>query len=238
MPATKAVIFDFFGTLVPSLSLTEHKAVLGEMAEIVGTSPDAFVQQWLATFESRVTGRYSSTHAGIEAICAALGIATDTALCERAVAVRNAYVRRHTQPRVSAVPTLRKIRARGLKIGLITDCSNELPELWSETVFFEWFDVAVFSCVAKVKKPNAEIYQRAAAELGVRCSECLYVGDGGSNELTGAKAVGMFPVLLFVPEEQGNADTHRVDGQAWDGARIEDLSGVLDLISAMSESSR
>jgi hypothetical protein len=43
----KAVILDFFETLVPILPWAEHKAVLGEMAAIVGVPPDVFVQQWL-----------------------------------------------------------------------------------------------------------------------------------------------------------------------------------------------
>lgn len=42
----------------------------------------------------------------------------------------------------------------------------------------------------------------------------------------------MHPVLLFVPEEQGNKDTHRIDGEGWNGMRISDLAEVARLIAA------
>ncbi len=42
-----------------------------------------------------------------------------------------------------------------------------------------------------MKKPDPCIYEEAARRLGVAFNECVFVGDGGSNELAGAKAVGM-----------------------------------------------
>ena len=42
-----------------------------------------------------------------------------------------------------------------------------------------------------MKKPDSCIYEEAARRLGVTPSECLFVGDGGSDELPGAKAAGM-----------------------------------------------
>lgn len=231
MPATKAVIFDFFGTLVPCLSLSEHKAVLSKMADLMGAPREAFVQQWFDTVVPRMTGEFSSVRANIEAICATLSVPFNAANCEQAVKERYDYERAHLVPRSTAIATLRQLRERGLGIGLITDCSSELPELWLETEFAPWFDVTIFSSVVKIKKPNAEIYRMAADRLGVTCADCLYVGDGGSNELAGAKAVGMHPVLLHDVAEQGNADMHRIDGQPWSGARIADVSEVLLLIS-------
>lgn len=225
-------MFDFFGTLVPNFSLTEHKAVLREMAAIMGAPAEGFVQGWLTTFNQRVTGQYASVAGNIEAVCVALGVPVDAARCAEAVALRLDYTRRHLGPRTAALPVLREVRSRGLKVGLISDCSGELPQLWRETIFAEWFDVALFSCVEKVKKPNPVIYQRAAERLGVSCAECLFVGDGGSNELAGAQAAGMRPLWLFVREEQGTQDTHRVDGQSWSGDRINDLRELLPRLDA------
>lgn len=42
-----------------------------------------------------------------------------------------------------------------------------------------------------MKKPDSCIYAEAAKRLGVDLRECIFVGDGGSNELIGAKNVGM-----------------------------------------------
>ena len=42
-----------------------------------------------------------------------------------------------------------------------------------------------------MQKPDIRIYEETANLLGVALSECIFVGDGGSDELTGAKTVGM-----------------------------------------------
>ncbi len=229
MFSPKAVIFDFFGTLVPNFTLSEHKAVLGEMGDTVGALRDEFVQQWLDTVVLRMTGEFASVQANIEAICDTLSVPFDAEKGNRAAELRYTYERAHIAPRPTAIATLREIRARGLKIGLITDCSIELPELWRETEFAPLFDVTIFSAVAKMKKPNPKIYHMAASELGVECVDCLYVGDGGSNELAGAMAVGMRPIWLCDEAEQGT-DAHRIGHQPWAGEKFGDLSEMLAFI--------
>ena len=42
-----------------------------------------------------------------------------------------------------------------------------------------------------MKKPDSCIYEEASKRSGVCLEECIFVGDGGSNELVGAKNVGM-----------------------------------------------
>ena len=42
-----------------------------------------------------------------------------------------------------------------------------------------------------MKKPDVCIYEEASKRLGIDLGECLFVGDGGSNELAGARAAGM-----------------------------------------------
>jgi len=225
----KAVIFDFFGTLVPNFSLSEHKVVLGRMADLMGAPREAFIQQWFDTTVLRMTGEYSSTRDNIEAICRTLEVPFDAESCEQAVAERYVYARANSAPRSTAIETLREIRKRGLKTGLISDCSCELPDIWRETSFAPLFDVTTFSVVAKIKKPAPRIYELTAEQLGVASADCLYVGDGGSNELAGAKAVGMRPIWLCDEAEQG-ADAHRIGYRDWCGERVADLSELLEYI--------
>ncbi len=58
--------------------------------------------------------------------------------------------------------------------------------------------------------------------------ECLYIGDGSSHELTGAKRVGMHPVLIQVPYEDETA--YKVDPEEWKGTRIGALREILELV--------
>lgn len=62
-----------------------------------------------------------------------------------------------------------------------------------------------------MKKPDACIYEEAAKRLGIDLTECVFVGDGGSNELAGAKAVGMKAVQAKwytdrLPQKRDNID--------------------------------
>ena len=42
-----------------------------------------------------------------------------------------------------------------------------------------------------MQKPDVRIYRAAAGLLAVDVEECIFVGDGGSDELAGARAAGM-----------------------------------------------
>jgi putative hydrolase of the HAD superfamily len=150
--------------------------------------------------------------------------------CSEAVELRFDYELRVIVPRPSAEETLREIRRQGYRTGLISDCSSELPVLWKETLFSPLFDVTLFSSQVGMRKPDPAIFLLACRELQVDPGNCIYVGDGGSRELSGAAGVGMHPLLLYDRNEQNNADTHRVDGEVWEGQMISDLKELLDIL--------
>ena len=81
-------------------------------------------------------------------------------------------------------------------------------------------------------KPHPETYRVVCERLGIAPPECLYVGDGGDNELTGAAAAGLHPVLL-----DGVAGTRMAqlladhEAATWAGPRIQELSQVAGLLA-------
>jgi len=70
----KAVIFDLFGTLVPNMSLSEHRAILTQMAHVLSAPSDTFIQAWFGTFNERTTGIFQSPDDNVEYICRTLGV--------------------------------------------------------------------------------------------------------------------------------------------------------------------
>jgi len=140
--------------------------------------------------------------------------------------VRVEYTRRELAPRPDAVATLTRLKEAGLKLGLISDCSSEVPLLWDETPFARLIQVPIFSATARLKKPDPRIYLLACERLGVSPEDCLYVGDGDSRELTGAAGVGMSPVLIKAP--QHNAP--KIDPDMWAGPPVSSLSEVLPIV--------
>ena len=91
------------------------------------------------------------------------------------------------------IPMLEAIRANGMKIGLITNCYNEETDVIRQSVLFPYFDAVCMSCELGLKKPQREIFETCLQMLDLRAEECLYVGDGGSQELEAAMAFGMHP---------------------------------------------
>lgn len=226
----EAVIFDFFGTLVPIFTINSHNEMLSAMAGKIGIPSDLFIDRWLGTFSERVTGKLPDVHSNIMKICHEFGVSPNKEQCDIAIEMRIEFTRNNIHPKKDALKTLSRIKELGFSLGLITDCSSELPRLWKETEFARHFDVTLFSCVERTKKPDPAIYKKACALLNTAPEKCLYIGDGGSNELTGAYNVGMTPALIFDNSEQGNSNAHRVDGEEWDGTVIYSFSEVLGLL--------
>jgi putative hydrolase of the HAD superfamily len=225
----KAVIFDLFGTLVENFVRGEYERVLAEMASILNTPFKDFQRVWLESFPKRVTGAHTNQKASIEYICRKLNTTVTEAQVEHAFRVRLDYTRRSMVPRPDAVATLAQLKEQGYKIGLVSDCSGEIPLVWDGTPLAPFFDVTVFSCVAGIKKPDPRIYRLATDPLKVRPQDCLYIGDGSSKELTGALQVGMHPVLIRDPDE--SVDAHYIDREDdWPGPKISYLKEVLTLL--------
>jgi putative hydrolase of the HAD superfamily len=54
-----------------------------------------------------------------------------------------------------------------------------------------YFDIILISEFEKIRKPQAEIFHRAAQGLGVTSPECVFVGDNPDADIVGAKNAGI-----------------------------------------------
>ena len=77
-------------------------------------------------------------------------------------------------------------------------------------------------------KPDPRIYQLTAERLEVRPEECLFVGDGGSQELSGALSVGMHPVLIR--HDANSTEPHLMNREQWEGPVISSLAAILTVL--------
>lgn len=223
-----AVIFDLFGTLVDIFSLEEYERLVVEMSAAMGISPGDFSSLWDEKADERALGRVPVAEQ-LRALCRELGVDVTPAQLERAVAMRVDFVRGVLVPRGDAAATLAALRERGFKVGVISDCSEEVVAAWPETPLAPLVDEAVLSAAVGMKKPDPRVYELACRRLGVEPAACLFVGDGGSRELSGATAVGMEAVLIRTPEDRG-ADAFRRDAEEWAGTRVAALQEVLELV--------
>ena len=106
------------------------------------------------------------------------------------------YIRQALRPRPDAISTVSELKNKGYKIGLLSNCSIEIPILWQETAFADLFDTTIFSSRERLKKPDARIYDLACERLDAMPASCLYIADGEDHELKAAASVGLHPVLI------------------------------------------
>jgi HAD superfamily hydrolase (TIGR01509 family) len=129
-------------------------------------------------------------------------------------------------PRTGAVDTLRRLRADGYRVGLITVCTEDVELLWPESEFAGLFDAEVFSNAVGLSKPDPRIYLHCCELLGVEPAEALFVGDGANDELAGAERVGMRSILIHKPGE----DPLWPEVREWDGLRVTSIPQVLEVL--------
>ena len=223
----RAVIFDLFGTLVHSFVIQQHATHISQKATGLGLPADKLSEVWGKTRKDRETGRFATIADNLRFVCAELRAVPSEEQIENAArayleSARAAHTIRH-----DAVATLEAIKNAGHQVGLVSDCAPHVPSLWPTWPLAPLVDIPIFSCSVGVKKPDPRIYLLACEQLAVHPSECLYVGDGGSQELTGASKVGMTAVqVAAVPKN----DSLIIDGESWQGRRLETLSEVLRLL--------
>jgi putative hydrolase of the HAD superfamily len=217
-----AVVFDFFGTLTPVSPDQVWAGNARRLAAALGVPADALLAELDESFPERITGALGDVRQTLQVLASRLGARpTDDQLAEAS------HVRREVQEamfvlRPEALPVIRQLRAAGLKIGLLSDCTSELPDAWARLPLAGLVDAPVFSCVEGMRKPDPRLFRTVAANLRAEPVECLYVGDGGGRELTGASDVGMRAVLLAGQDWLA----HRSTEGGWTGPRIGSLTDL------------
>jgi len=191
----KAVIFDLFHTLTAPESKWSE---LPSTCDLLGVDR----RRWDGLITTGSRWRLGGEERDPCRIVARLAREIDPAIADeiiqKAAAIRLERMR-HALERIppANVATVQRLRRAGFVLGLVSNADAIEHAAWSYSPLAGLFDVEVFSCQAGCVKPEPEIFQRCLAALRLAPRECLFVGDGGSNELEGARAVGM-KAHLFV----------------------------------------
>ncbi|GHJ56835.1 hypothetical protein Nm8I071_61420 [Nonomuraea sp. TT08I-71] len=225
MPRYQAVLFDFFGTLTRCVQRgSAHRTI----AELLGCSTETLIDVLDRSYYQRASGRFGDAEATLRWVCAQAGVHPSDEAVRAAVASRHRAVRADTRLRAEAVPVLAALRGQGVRTGLISDCTHELPAFLPQLAVAPLLDVRVFSVQVGRCKPDPALYLAACHRLDLTPADCLYVGDGGSQELTGAERAGMTAVRLAAPDLTGHMVFNADHG--WDGPVLTSLIEVLDLL--------
>ena len=193
VPPFRAVLFDFFGTLTQAV---RRGPAHSRIATMLGCDPGRWVSLLDRTFYRRAAGEFGTPLVGLRRLAQGLGATPSESALRAAYGARIEAVQAEGPLRTDAVAVLQRIRRRGLRTGVISDCWYELPAIMPGLPIASLLDATVYSVDVGRCKPAPEMYQAACQRLGVTPAQCLYIGDGSSRELTGAEEVGMTAVRL------------------------------------------
>ena len=93
--------------------------------------------------------------------------------------------------RPGAAETLVRLRARGLRTGVVSNFDGRLPGILDGLGLLSLLDTVVLPADAGAAKPDPRIFARALEHLGVRPEESVFVGDDAQRDLAGARAAGL-----------------------------------------------
>jgi putative hydrolase of the HAD superfamily len=217
-----AVVFDFFGTLTPVSPSEAWAGNAARLAAVMGVTPAALIQVMDDSFPERISGALGGVRETMAAVAGRLGVRLSREQLDEAAQTRRAVQESMFELRPEALGVIGRLRSAGFRIGLVSDCTTELPEAWSRLPLAAVVDAPVFSCVEGTRKPDPRLFRKVAADLGAWPRHCVYVGDGGGRELTGASGVGMRAVLLAGPDWHAHRDHNRESD--WTGERIGSLT--------------
>ena len=108
------------------------------------------------------------------------------------------------------IPFLSRLRAHGVKIAIVSNCTENTRPLLTALGVDVLVDAVVLSCEVGTAKPAAPIFRHALGRLGVAAEAAVFVDDQ-AGFCAGSEAVGISAVQIVRGE---------LDGQVPDGAAV------------------
>jgi putative hydrolase of the HAD superfamily len=219
--AARVALIDLYDTLVWS----EWSGLRDLMCERLGVEPRELIRAFTITRDDRSIGVYPDAAADMGAVLAALGIDDPDTVADLVRLEREFFSTARVHLHEDSLPVLRELRARGVRTGLVSNCSHSTRREVERLGLDREMDAIVLSFEIGARKPQPEIYLAALDRVGAaKPSEAVFVDDQ-VEYCGGAKAVGIDTRLIvrdgFEPPEgyAPDPDGHR---------EIGDLHELLD----------
>lgn len=195
MPVLDGVCVDLYGTLV-------HESPHNPFYRRVASALSLDFCTWLPAYRARGNDSMAGDLPGMAERIHASSI--DCGLARPIDDVR-AVVEQHFGLFVDSVtvdpgtrPLLHDLRGRGLRLALVSNASSYTEQVLDTVArdLRRLFDAVVLSYRLGVLKPSPVIYHEALRAIAVSSASCVFVGDGGDQELKGARQVGLRTILI------------------------------------------
>jgi putative hydrolase of the HAD superfamily len=199
--AVEAVLLDALGTLVelepPGPRLQRGLAEIAGVQVTAAAAKEAFraeIEHYLA---HHLEGRDADSLAILRDGCAevvrrSLGLPARQHLAVREAMLAALRFRAHAD----AAPAVAALRRRGVRLVVASNWDCSLPCALAAAGLDGAFDAVVPSAVAGAAKPDPRLFAAALDAAGVGPERAVHVGDSVRHDIEGARAAGVFGVLL------------------------------------------
>jgi REG-2-like HAD superfamily hydrolase len=126
------------------------------------------------------------------------------------------------QPYEDVRPVLEVLKKQGYTLGVISDWGSVLSTILLRLDLNRYFDCLLVSASVREAKPSPTLYAMALERSNSIADYALHIGDSYINDVLGARAVGITPVLLDRERKLSPDDV--------DCALVHSLSELLDLL--------
>lgn len=99
-------------------------------------------------------------------------------------------------PFEDTVPALRALRRLGLRLVVVSNWDASLHDVLSQTGLSALVDGAITSAELGVAKPDPALFRHGLAMAGIDARLAWHVGDTIEEDVAGARAAGVTPVLI------------------------------------------
>ncbi len=222
MSEVRALLLDLYDTL----AWTEWPTMRAELEERFGVSEGELLRAFTTTRQARSIGAFGSAEGDLAAVLEAAGVPADAELVHELNETRmRAFAENGVHLWDDSLPTLRALRARGLRTAIVSNCDHATRPIVDELGLEREADAVVLSFEVGVAKPDAGIYRAALDALGARPEEAVFVDDQAWY-CEGAEAIGIRSFMI-AREDAAPAEGF---GAAGDRVVLHDLRSLLDLV--------
>jgi HAD superfamily hydrolase (TIGR01509 family) len=193
----EACLVDVYDTLL-WVDFEQHR---GELPALAGLSTEAWITSMRRIGRDTGTGRLTTAE-GYEQLLRSNSGQAPPELVKALVEKDRELLLDRARLYDDSLPFLRELRARGIKIAIVSNCGPHTRDLLESNGVAELADALVLSCEFGAFKPDAGIYRDALAQVGVAAQAAVFVDD---QPLFCAGAAGLgITAVQIVRGEQGD----------------------------------
>lgn len=197
------IVFDLFHTLVDPEDFRPRDAWrLRLVAEAMDADGRDLIMFWKDTYIERTTSPVSGTDLILRYAADNEITVSDAQLAEITAHLGDYQDLALEQPRGDVMEAVASLATR-FPLAVLSNCYLEEVAAWSRSPLAPHFAGAAFSFAIGSRKPYRPAYLAATALLDLEPSDCVFVGNGGNDELRGAKEASF---ALVVHQNQFDRD--------------------------------